>query len=191
MARTLSATAHFKVLNAAAELIAERGIDPTSMDAIARHSGVSKATIYKHWADKEALVLEMLVHINGLNSRPEFNSGDTRADMVAVLAYRPKDDPAMRERITPHMVAYSATRQEFGRLWRNTVLDPPRRELRQILQRGIEHGEFPKTLDFETALALLLGPIMYAFVFAGKRHEDLSPLAGKVVDAFLRAFRVS
>ena len=55
MPRTRSASAHQKVLKAALELVAEHGIDGTSMDAVARESGVSKATIYKHWADKETI----------------------------------------------------------------------------------------------------------------------------------------
>jgi AcrR family transcriptional regulator len=46
MARTPSATAHQKVLDVTFELMAARGVDGTSMDAIAKASGVSKATIY-------------------------------------------------------------------------------------------------------------------------------------------------
>jgi AcrR family transcriptional regulator len=61
MARGLSERANQNVLETAAELFADPGIDGTSMDAIAVASGVSKATIYKHWADKEALCLEVLV----------------------------------------------------------------------------------------------------------------------------------
>ncbi|HMV48309.1 MAG TPA: helix-turn-helix domain-containing protein, partial [Blastocatellia bacterium] len=60
MARPRSAQAHEQVLEAALRLFAERGIDATSMDAIAEASGVSKATIYKHWADKNTLCLEAL-----------------------------------------------------------------------------------------------------------------------------------
>ena len=108
MPRTRSASAHHKVLDAALELVAEHGVDATSMDAIARRSGVSKATIYKHWADKDALLLEMMADVNGLHTRPPFDSGNTRADMVAVLSYRPRENAEMRERIMPHFVAYSA-----------------------------------------------------------------------------------
>ena len=79
-----------------------------------RRSGVSKATIYKHWADKDALLLEVLADIIGLHARPVFDTGDTRADMVAVLAYRPPEDGGMRQRILPHLVAYSARNAEFG-----------------------------------------------------------------------------
>ena len=109
MPRTRSASAHTKVLDAALELVAERGVDATSMDAIAAESGVSKATIYKHWADKDALLLEMMAELHGLHARPSFDSGNTRADMVAVLSYRPRRTPTMRERIMPHFVAYSAS----------------------------------------------------------------------------------
>ena len=102
MARTRSASAHKRVLLAALELVAEQGVDATSMDAIARKSGVSKATIYKHWADKDALLLEMLAEVHGLSTRPVFDSGNTKADMVAILSYRPRKDAVTRERITPH-----------------------------------------------------------------------------------------
>jgi len=82
LARTRSASAHQRVLNAAVELVAERGVDATSMDAIADCSGVSKATIYKHWPDKEALMLEMMAQMAGIHARPKFDSGNTRADML-------------------------------------------------------------------------------------------------------------
>ena len=86
MPRTRSASAHRKVLRAALQLVAECGVESTSMDAIAGKSGVSKATIYKHWADKDALLLEMMAEVNGLHTRPVFDSGNTRADMIAVLS---------------------------------------------------------------------------------------------------------
>ena len=70
MARPRSERAHDQVLEAAIQLFSERGIDSTSIDAIAEMSGVSKATIYKHWADKDALLLEMMAHVHGLRARP-------------------------------------------------------------------------------------------------------------------------
>jgi AcrR family transcriptional regulator len=127
MARTRSASAHKKVLLAALELVAEQGVDATSMDGIARKAGVRKATIYTHWTDKDGLLLEMLAEVNGLSARPLFESGDTKADMIAVLSYRPRKDAGTRERITPHFVAYSARNSSFGSAWRNMVMEPPRR----------------------------------------------------------------
>ena len=187
MPRTRSATAHRKVLAAALELVAERGIDPTSMDAVAAKSGVSKATIYKHWPDKDALLLEMVAEVNGLHARPTFDSGKTRADIVAVLSYRPEANAQMRERIMPHFAAYSAN-PAFGKAWRNLVMEPPRRELTHLLKLGLRKGELAPGLDIDLSLTLLLGPMMYWHVFLKRTTDDPKSLAEGVVDAFWKAF---
>lgn len=188
MPRTRSESAHKKVIHAALELVAERGVDAASMDAIAAKSGVSKATIYKHWADKDALLLEMMAAINGRDSRPTFDSGDTRADMAAVLSYRPKENSKMRERILPHLAAYSASHVEFGNAWRNLVMEPPRRELKHLIGRGIAKSELASDLDLDLCLALLLGPIMYWHIFLRRTTGDPKVLAEGVIEVFWRAF---
>jgi AcrR family transcriptional regulator len=188
MARTRSASAHQKVLDATVTLVAERGVDATSMDAVARKSGVSKATIYKHWADKDALLLEMMASVHGLHDRPKFDSGDIRADMVAVLSYRPLEKADMRERIMPHFVAYSASNASFGMAWRNMVMEPPRQELKHVMKLAIKKRELPPKLDLDLSLALLLGPMIYWHVFLKRTAEDPKRLAEGVVDAFWRAF---
>lgn len=189
MPRTRSQSAHKKVVDAALALVAERGVDGASMDAIAASSGVSKATIYKHWPDKEALLLEIMASINGLHSRPAFDSGDTRADMLAVLSYHPQEHAAMRERILPHFVAYSARNFEFGNAWRNMVMEPPRCELRRLIGQGIARGELAGHLDMDLCLALLLGPVLYWRIFMGKTtRSHPHELAEGVVEVFWRAF---
>jgi len=118
LARSRSASAHKKVLRAVLELVAERGIDATSMDAVAAKSGVSKATIYKHWADKDALLLEMLAEANGLLERPNFDTGHTRRDMVRYWRIA----TGRRRLARPHAASLcrlSATKREFGMAWRN------------------------------------------------------------------------
>jgi AcrR family transcriptional regulator len=188
MARTRSETAHRKVIDAALELVADRGVEGASMDAIAAKSGVSKATIYKHWEDKDALLLEMIAVLNGLRSRPTFDSGDTRADMVAVLAYHPEENADMRERILPHFVAYSAANKKFGNAWRNRVMEPPRRELTHLIQQGVAKGELASGLENDLCLALLLGPILYWHMFLRINKADPQALAQGVVDVFWKAF---
>lgn len=170
------------------ELVADCGINATSMDAIAGRSGVSKATIYKHWADKDALLLEMMAHAHGLHARPSFDSGNTRLDMAAVLAFSPKEKAEMRERMLPHFVAYSATNLEFGLTWRKMVMEPPRRELKHLIQLGIDKGELASDLNLELALALLLGPMLYWHIFLKKPSDDRKELAVGVIDAFWKAF---
>jgi AcrR family transcriptional regulator len=192
MARTRSAAAHKKVLGAALELVGERGVDATSMDAVAQKSGVSKATIYKHWADKDALLLEMMAEAVGLESRPVFDTGHTRADMTAVLAYRKPETNDFQERVLPHFMAYAARNREFGMAWRKKVMEPPIRDLTRLIKSGIQKGELSPNLEMEVALGLLLGPMLYWHIFLkDATGHDPEHLAKGVIDAFWKAFRRS
>ena len=189
MARTRSESAHQRVLDAALELVADRGVDGASMDAIAARSGVSKATIYKHWADKDALLLELMAELHGLHTRPTFDTGKTKADMVDVLAYRPPENTPMRDRIMPQFLAYSATNVSFGLAWRNMVMEPPRRELSRLMKLGMEKGELAAGLDTDLSLALLLGPVLYwKFFPPAPIARDPRVLAKAVTGAFWKAF---
>jgi len=169
-------------------LFAERGIDATSVDAIAALSGVSKATIYNHWSDKEALCLEVLSHSSDLDGGPpEIDTGDLRADLKAYLTYQPKPErAALQKKLTPHLLAYSARNEAFGRAWRARVIERARGQLRKILRRGMDRGVLPATLDEELAVALLLGPMMYRHIFAGA--VSIEWLAEGAVESFWRAY---
>ena len=189
MTRPRSDIAHKKVLEAALSLMAERGLDTTSMDAIAGRSGVSKATIYNHWPNKEALLLEAMATLHGLRERPAFDSGDSRADMIAVLAYQPaRKRASLQERIWPHFVAYSARNPRFGQAWRTMALGPPREELSRLVTQAVEAGELTAVPPSDLALSLLLGPIIYNHIFGRSKACQPEELARIVVDEFWQAF---
>jgi AcrR family transcriptional regulator len=189
MVRPRSARAHGDVLDAALALFADRGIDATSMDAIAQASGVSKATIYKHWSDKNALCLEVLARIHGRDARPpDFDSGDLRADLAAVISRQPPERHAdLRMRLMPHLMAYAARNPAFGKAWQACVFEPPRAELARALALGIARGQLPRALNVDLAIALLLGPMMYGHLLKRMHKETPGDLPELVVDAFMKA----
>jgi AcrR family transcriptional regulator len=189
MVRPRSLEAHGKVLTAALTLFAERGIEATSMDAIAQVSGVSKATIYNHWDDKEALLLEVMLMVNGLDREPEdVDTGDLERDLATILTRKPPDKfDAVRNRMMPSLIAYSALHPEFGKAWRHRVMEPPRQCLKKALRRGIARGVLPQNLDLESAMALLLGPMLYAHVFHKEQPANMPDLGPLTAQAFWRA----
>jgi AcrR family transcriptional regulator len=191
MARPRSALAHKKVVDAAVQLFSERGIDATSMDAIAGASGVSKATIYKHWPDKDSLCLEVMGYLHGLDEEPPvFDSGDFRADLIAQLQYQPAADrQALRDKMTPHMIAYASRNRMLGAAWRARVVEPARVALANILKRGEKRGTLRRGIDPEIGIALLLGPMIYRHLFTQKLgQKGPKNLEVQVADAFLAAF---
>ncbi|MDN3276281.1 TetR/AcrR family transcriptional regulator [Frankia sp. RB7] len=50
------------ILESAYALMATTGLAATTIDAIARHSNVSKMTIYKWWPSREALLIDAFLH---------------------------------------------------------------------------------------------------------------------------------
>jgi AcrR family transcriptional regulator len=190
MARQRSEEAHDRVLRAALALFGERGIDATSMDAITQSSGVSKATIYNHWPNKEALLIDVMLMVNGLDRDPEdVDSGDLCSDLATVLTRRPPDEfDAARERMVPTMIAYSAVHKEFGEAWRHRVMEPSRVCLRRILRRGIKRGLLPVRLDMDAAMALLLGPVLYGHIFHRDAEAGTCDFGSRAAESFWRAY---
>jgi AcrR family transcriptional regulator len=190
MAKHKSARAHSQVIESAVTLFAERGLEATSMDAIAKASGVSKATIYRHWPDKDSLCLEVLAYLHGLDKEPPvFDSGDFRADLIAQLQHDPAAErKVMRERIMPHLIAYASHNRVFGDVWRSRVIEPARKALGNMMARGKQRGILRPDLDAEVGFALLLGPLIYRNVFLRKLGaKGPKDLEVAVADSFLSA----
>ncbi|HLJ13744.1 MAG TPA: TetR/AcrR family transcriptional regulator [Bryobacteraceae bacterium] len=195
MPRLPSTRAHDQVLEAALRLFAERGIDATSMDAIAETSGVSKATIYKHWPDKDALCIEVLAHLHGMRSElPVFNTGDIRADIIALLSHRRSEQRSeLKNRMMPHLMAYASRNPAFAKAWRSLVIDPPRHQLKQLLKRAVAKGQLRADLDYDLAAAMLLGPMMYRHVMLSMNAKTtnakrVDEMPRQIVAAFWDAY---
>jgi AcrR family transcriptional regulator len=193
MARTPSAKAHGKVLDAAIELFVEGGIDATSMDAIAGRSGVSKATMYKHWADKDALALEALSHLFGFyEEAPKFDSGDLQQDFVDALTYQPAQArQELKRQLMPHVMGYAARNRKFGDQWRARMIDRPQTRLKNLINRGIKQRELVRNINMTIGVALLMGPAFYWYIVIGKKSSTAAMprnMATEVVRAFFRAY---
>jgi AcrR family transcriptional regulator len=186
--RPRSASAHARVLEGASRLFAEHGIDGTSMDAIAEISGVSKATIYKHWPDKGALCLEVMSSLHDVDPVQAFEpSGDPRADLVAFLGRQPRPRTELRAQLWPHLMAYAARHPAFGRAWRQQAIDPPRVQVVTLLRQAIAAGRLSADVDVEAEAVALVGPMMYRNMLRMTGGEPMDHLADVVVGTLWKA----
>lgn len=92
MPRTSGPKTKAKILRSAEALFARKGIDATSVDAIAKAAGVNKALIYYHFKNKQDLVAALIAGVlNELEALPEPpGGGGTRhpqAEIRAELAH--------------------------------------------------------------------------------------------------------
>ncbi|MGY8710354.1 TetR/AcrR family transcriptional regulator [Bradyrhizobium sp. 18BD] len=88
------------ILESAYALMAATGLATTTIDAVARHSSVSKMTIYKWWPSREALLIDAFLH---------------HAAQMLPLPPASSGSPAARAR--RHAAAYAEALQgEFGKV---------------------------------------------------------------------------
>lgn len=161
MPRQPSTRAHEEALAAALKLISERGIDGVSVDAIAEASGVSKATIYKHWENKEALCLEAISKLRS-ELPPAVDWSDARTEITKLLhhlAEAPRPRALMR--IMPKIFGHASTNPKFAKAWGERIEQPRRARLTELIQHAIAARELRSDVDLDLAVHLLLGPVLY------------------------------
>jgi AcrR family transcriptional regulator len=172
------------ILHAAFDLLKERGLGATSMDAVAERAGVSKATIYRWWDSKELLALDALYAEWDVAGRAALPTATLRGDMLALV--RPwvrLAAAAASARILIDLLAEATNDPSFGQAYRAHFVEPRRDQARAMFARAIARGEIPAGTDVEVATDLLWGPL-YHRLFHG--HAPLNDrFARKVVDTVL------
>jgi AcrR family transcriptional regulator len=182
--RPRSETRRNAILQAAFELLGERGLAATSMDAVAERAGVSKATIYRWWDSKELLALDALYAAWDTADPARLQTGTLRAEMLALV--RPwvrlvATGPSAR--ILTALLAEAQNDPEFGRAYRAHFIEPRRDQARAVFSRAIARGEISAGIDVEVAIDLLWGPL-YHRLFHG--HAPLNErFARRSVDTAL------
>ena len=184
MPGTRSAEAHEKVLDAAIRVIAERGIEGASMDAIAQLSGVSKATVYKHWTGKEALCLEAIAKLQG--ELPEFDTGKPREDITNLLRHLVESRKTeIWGKIWPRLIGYAAGHPDFAYALQTRSTAPRRMQLARLLKEAGTRGQLRPDIDVDFAMDLLFGPILHCRL-RGAEVDANAP--ERIVDVFWKAW---
>jgi len=180
--RPRSAEATSAILQSAYTLMATTGLAATSIDAVARHSNVSKMTIYKWWPSREALLIDAFLD---------------HASLMLPLSGTGK--PA--NRLRRHAAAYAeALLGEFGRvqlavisecisntgsaeIFYERYLRYRRTALVELIATGQQDGSIGAIGTPEDLYDAIYGSLFYRYVFGIK---PISPAqARNLVDTIL------
>jgi len=181
--RPRSARADEAIIDALLGLLAEgHTVDSLSIEAVAARAGVGKATIYRRWPNKEALIVDAVAAMKG--PIPAIEGTSVRDDLVALLSRvgRHRDNRAatVLTCLLPELKR-STTMQGCYQ----DVVEPRRRVMREVLERGVRTGELRADLDVELALALLSGPVIVQLMLEWNPRLSEERLPERVVDAVL------
>jgi AcrR family transcriptional regulator len=164
---------HSAILSAAEGLFIRQGYYGLSMREIAEAVGVSKAALYYHFEDKQALFLALLVrHLNRLETlilEVQASQPTTRARLLALsraILLQPESQRAvivLANQESPHL--NESGRAQLDQIYRATFLN----RIEAILQDGIAAGEL-KPLAPALLLWGWLG-LMYPYLQRGGQNS--------------------
>lgn len=162
--RPRSAQAHQAILNATLELLADEGVDGMSVDAVAARAHVSKATIYRRWPSKEALVLGAVSELHGGTHAPIADTGNFRSDMVALLregaGLHASFINPMQVKLLYKIVGEVYTHPELFRIVYNQLIAPHLQRVGQLIEQAQARGELRQDLDVVFVTGLVVGPLL-------------------------------
>ncbi len=146
------------IARAAAELHEEKGVARTSVAEIARRAGVTRVTVYNHFADLSELIPACSAHYTALHPLP---------DLGDVLAL---EDPGERVRGALALLYgwYRETEPMFGKLFSDRASVP---ELDRFMEQDIDRLQ-----------ADLADDLAAAFAVRGKRARQLIALVRLSLD---------
>jgi len=180
--RPRRADADDAILTAALELLAEAGVAGLSMDVLAQRAGVGKATIYRRWVSKEALILDALRTTNAPIPAPD--EGNVRADLITYTdAVVERFGADRASDVLPHLIEASCYDDQL-RSSLDDYLRGRQATIRLILQRGIDRGELGADTDVDLVVDLILGPFFYRHLLTGAPVDR--DFAHRLVDVALR-----
>ena len=175
-----------RILEAAREGFGEVGFAKATVDSIASRAGVSNGLLYQFFRNKEHLfevvadeLLRDWARAISLRDRPE--PANARAALEAM--FRASVDFARANPLLPKLLSEDAQLElERFRLRGADRVEPHRRLVAGILERGVAAGEFRADLDV-AATADVVCQLQSDYANRAYRRDPLHPATPALIDA--------
>jgi AcrR family transcriptional regulator len=174
-----SVRARDSVLNATRELLDEGGLPAASVDAISARSGVSKATIYKHWPSRTAIAAEAF----GTQMAAEIplaDMGTTEGDLREQVRRVSDSYAGPHGRVFAQLLSACVADPAAAPYFREFFLEGRRATIAELWQRGLDRHEVNPEISAGTATDLLFGPLIFRLL---TNHAPLSPQEADALSA--------
>jgi len=165
-----------RIMRAALRQVAEEGFHSLTMVAVAKRIGAGKASLYRRWKSRDALLADALLEFSPTDL--PVDTGTLRGDLIAVYEhFYGINDPDIRAAVVELLGNYRALSA-----WANQempgLLASRRNRVLEIIERAIERGDLAASArrNLDLLLDLLPGVVLF-------RHND----RGQTVDSKLIA----
>ncbi|WP_290051886.1 TetR/AcrR family transcriptional regulator [Amycolatopsis solani] len=155
------------ILDAAVDVVVERGFAAAKLDEIARRAGTGKAAIYRRWAGKTALVIAAAQHLQADLSIPD--EGTLREDLLGCVRHYVSPN-AKAVLVLAKVIAEMPRDGELRDAAGASIGRPAADALRAVIERWVERGAVDPAVPVDLVASLV--PAV-AFHRVALRHEGL------------------
>lgn len=169
------------VLDATREQLGAHGYHRMTVESIARAAGVTKPTIYRRWTGKDDLVTASIAALKIQEPLPL--TDDTRADLLAnLLRFREALERPDGMPMVGTLLQEQRHNPELFDLFRDRIVRPRRKRIRQVLEHGVALGHVSSEADLDAAVEMMVGAYYSKYLSTGHVPKNWE---ARVVDAVL------
>jgi AcrR family transcriptional regulator len=177
--RPRSKEVHQAILQATFDLVLQNGFRAASVESIAATAGASKATIYRRWPNKAAIVMDAFTSKVGSGSLFPKTSSSTESIRLQMRAmaksFRGSDGALVKM-----LLAEAQFDPELAKAFRERWTIPRRKLGMAVVQEAIQRGEMPSDVNPGDVIDILYGPIYY------RLQMGIGPLSDAYVEGIFR-----
>ena len=183
--RALDASRDVAICEATLDLLAEIGYDNLTMDAVAARAHASKATIYRRWPGKAALVVDALHRSKGSMVDPD--TGSLIGDLEAMSEGFCSPENSFNAKIMLGLITALAHDAEIRDVFRERLIEPRMVAMRTLFERAVERGEVSRDCNLDLLVSLLPALLIQQVLITGElpdaefvrqvRRDVILPLA--------------
>ncbi|MBO3680425.1 TetR-like C-terminal domain-containing protein [Streptomyces sp. NEAU-YJ-81] len=146
-----------EVLEAAAAVLMREGVGGFTIEKVIVHSGVSSATVYKHWPSRGALALDGYLHAVG-DEIALRDTGDIRADLVrGITAFVRMVGVEPAGPVFAQLIGAAQTDSELASQFDQHYFGPRRRQAFALLEAAKERGQIRSDADLGVIVDIIWG----------------------------------
>ena len=164
LGRKRSDEVHQNILQATIRQLSQGSYQSLRLEHVAEEAGVGKATIYRWWKSKGALVVEALVRSLKPGAAP--NTGSPIDDIKKTIDATVRNYSNNLTGVTvPALAADLVNDPDLREAFLTDFLGPRRDVARMSLERAMSAGLLPENLDTELLMDMWAGAVFYRTLF--------------------------
>ncbi|GAA4803567.1 TetR/AcrR family transcriptional regulator [Nocardioides caeni] len=168
-----------EILDATLDVLTDAGYDRLTMDAVATRAKASKATLYRRWPSKAALVIDAMTSQKE-EPGPAPDTGSFREDLIAMFCGPGHLADARQSALLASVITAIGRDEEFAEAFRVQFIAPKAARARLIYERAQSRGEISSDVDLDLLTAALPGIVLHRQFLLGEMPT--TDLIARVID---------